>query len=241
MLRADYLPPTVALVGRRRLHLGDSRTSDREIPSPIALQPPSGLEALADFDVYIDLKHICRVLQRTTTAILSGDIKSYIATEVKLKSQLHDLAALGTSISAWGRRSEILKCVHLGSLIYLKALSRQKSSAISDAFLRLVGSRLSRLEPLVRRHLHGLLETLVRGVLADDKRIATSVGPLMKVGASMSMPSWIETRELLREACEEIYRQPLPLVTEISLDSRAVDISGLTALFGFFNLSQDEI
>lgn len=241
MLRADYLPPTVALVGRRRLHLGDGRTFDMTIPSPVALQPPSGLEALADFDVYIDLKHICRVLQRTTAAIISGDIKSYIATEAKLKSQLHDLAALGTSISAWGRRSEVLKCVHLGSLIYLKVLSRQEGCAISDAFLLLLGSRLSRLEPLVRGHLRGLLETIVRGVLADDKRIGTSVGPLMKVGALMSMPSWIETRERLREVCEEIYRQPLPLATEISSDSRAVDVSGLTALFGFFNLRQDEI
>jgi hypothetical protein len=212
-------------------------TSEKAIPSPVALQPPRGLEPLALFDMYVDLKQICRTLQRTTTAILSGDSKSYTATEAKLKSQLHDLTALGTSISAWGRRCEILKCVHLGSLIYLKVLSRQDGGPISDDFLRHLGSSLSNLEPIVRGHLHGLLETLVRGGVADDNRIATSIGPLMKIGALMSMPSWFETMERLREVYEELYAQPLPLANEISLDSRTVDVSGLNALFGFFNLS----
>jgi hypothetical protein len=113
------------LTGRRRFHLIDEAISEAACLSPVALLAPNGLEALAYFDMYFDISRICLNLQRTTDAAYAGDYWMSSVTETKLKSQLRELLAMGTSNTAWGRRYEIMKCICLAALIYTHVISQK--------------------------------------------------------------------------------------------------------------------
>jgi hypothetical protein len=235
--RADYLPPTVALVGRRRFHTEVSSHQRLKTLSSVALTPPRGLEALAHFDVCVDLKQICLVLHRATASISSGDLFTFSTIEFKLRSQFQDLAALGTSNLAWGRRCEILKCVHLSALLYLKTISQAGFDSVNmETLQKIIDVSFPQSGARLKVHVCALLQQFLRGGDLDETSMAASLAPLISLGALMNGPSWLTLREGLQSLYEDIHRKPFVPNVSAESDPQEVDISGLTALFGYFNL-----
>ena len=179
------MPPTVALLGKRRFHLADAEILNLATLSPVSLVAPKGLENLVYFDIYVDIKLIFLTVQRTTNAALSGDLGMYLITEAKLKSQLHDLIVLGTSNASWSRRCEIMKCVYLSALIFIKVACRRDGNAVTiEALILLL---LTESETPWKGHLQLLIREILCGNPGEN---IESLAPLMRVGASMNQQSW---------------------------------------------------
>jgi hypothetical protein len=170
-------------------------------------------------------------------SLSSGDHFTFSTIEFKLRSQLQDLAALGTSNLAWGRRCEILKSVHLAALIYLKTIFQPGLDGImAEALQKIIGGCLSPLEMGLQVHVNALTQQFQSGDDLDEVSMAASLAPLMSIGASLDGPSWLSVREILQSLYEGVYRKPLAPNSRAGSDPQEVDISGLTALFGFFSL-----
>lgn len=236
---ADYLPPTTALVGRRRFHQSLSNSENVRILSPVALAPPKGLEALAQFDTYVDLKQICLVMHNATLSVSAGQLFAFSTIEYKIQSQLRDLVALGTSNTAWGRRCEILKCVHLSALMYLRVIFQPKLDNRQVQMLpNLISTCFPWLDPPLEVYIQRLLPLFQTTDEPDEKSISECLGPLMSFGARIDGPSWKIFRESLQAAYEGTFRKPVSN-PRTGLDPQEVDSSGLAALFGFFNLRDE--
>lgn len=208
----------------------DEAISDPARVSPVALLAPNGLEALAHFDMYSDIARICVSLQRATNAAFSGDFWTSSVTETKVKTQLRDLLALGTSNNAWGRRCEIMKCVCLSGLIYLRVISRK------DIGTLVAHQRLSELLPrsdsLWKQQLGILIEELLA---ADAGDCFASLAVLMRIGTLLNQESWYDIRRQLQDIYLEVHKVPLPLSVK-GQNSQETEMAGLTALFGFFDI-----
>ncbi|KAN0092493.1 hypothetical protein V8E51_018340 [Hyaloscypha variabilis] len=215
---ADSLPPAIALLGMRRFHKIDAAISDPATISPVALLAPSGLEALSHFDMYFDLTRICLSLQRATHAAFAGDFWTSSVAETKLKSQLRDLLALGRSKAAWGRRCEIMKCVCLAGLIYMRIVSKKEKNVV--AAHRDLSHLLPETDAPWKRPLEHLIGELIGGDSGDC----------------------FESLAVIRRHLQDIYQDslqesPKANVSDVKQDPHEVEMAGLTALFGFFSVA----
>jgi hypothetical protein len=227
------LPPVAALLGKRKFYLIDQDIADAARLSPVAFLAPTGLEALSHFDMFSDITRICRSLQRATNAAFSGDFWTSSVTETRLKSQLRDMLALGTSNIAWGRRCEIMKCVCLAGLMYMQVVSRKEGDLMS------AHRELSQLLPESDASWRVSSENLIGELICGDSGDCfESLAALMRIGTDLNQQSWYDIRRYLQDLYREVHNESLQAVdSDRKRDPQEMEMAGLTALFGFFSIA----
>jgi hypothetical protein len=136
--------------------------------------------------------------------------------------------------TAWGHCCEIMKCVCLAAFIYTRIISRK------DLTLETSQARLSQLLPkfetlLAKQSLEDLKGELLQG---DSGDCFESLAALMRTAALLDQLSWYGIRRLLQDLFLEVYNGPVQtFASGQGHDKQEIEMAGLTALFGFFNLA----
>ena len=151
-----------------------------------------------------------------------------------MKSQLRDLLILGTSNTAWGRRCEIMKFVCLAALIYTRVVSQKDASF--EAAKQQLCCLLPESEGAWKRAFEQLIEELLFGDLGD---CFESLAGLMRVGTELNGQSWCSIRVHLLGLYQKVHERPLQTIVDSQAqNSQDMEMAGLTALFGFFNMME---
>lgn len=221
------------MLGQRKFHKINAAISDPARLSPVALLVPNGLEPLGHFDMYFDIARICLSLQRATSAAFSGDSWTSSVAETRLKSQLRDLLALDSSKIAWGRRCEIMKCVCLAGLIYIRIISKKEID------IEAAHRDLSQLVPESDTSWNQSLELLIGELLGGDSGDCfESLAALMRIGTLLNQHSWYGIRQHLQDIYQGSREETVKVNdSQQERDAQETEMAGLTALFGFFSVA----
>jgi hypothetical protein len=120
--------------------------------------------------------------------------------------------------------------------MYLKVISQSELEATPIQQLpEIISGCFPWLKPPLVVVLQRLLQLLQLTDVPDEPSIAACLTPLMRFGAIMDGSSWLLLRENLQLAYEATYRMPVSN-SRADLTPQEVDISGLSALFAFFNI-----